>query len=435
MISAGEASGDAYGAALVEALDKLGAFDNRNLATQLVRELIQDQPNDLSAVAQLLSSSYGSKSAQSLTGSLLTHENLIDTLVADLDSELVDSKRLRLETIAAVGGKRLKEASVGVNVDSSKWGAVGIMESLFVAPKVYEGYQSAKSILRVSGPGVFVPIDYGFINIKLAKFAKSVGWKVLYFIPPGSWRRDKQGEDLPVVTDEIVTPFPWSAEILTKMGANTHYFGHPLAEMISSVPEATEREGIAILPGSRDHEVNRNMLVIAEALQGFTEPLKFAVASNFDRLELEKKWQKYGGGPAEFISGAHSVLKSSRAAIVCSGTATLEAALCECPTVVMYRVSLLMELEFRIRRPKFEYISLPNILLNEKLVPELLQHDASPERIRLEIENILEDGEARTKQLQGFSAIKNELTAGKVFERTAEMIVKLAGEIQSARKS
>jgi len=107
---------------------------------------------------------------------------------------------------------------------------------------------------------------------------------------------------------------------------------------------------------------------------------------------------------------------------VCSGTATLEAALCECPMVVVYRGTKIMEIEHRIRKPKFDYISLPNILLDRQLLPELIQHDAHPASIRDHLANIRE-GVGREAQLAGFRELNELLGPSECLERTANLLL------------
>lgn len=422
MLSAGEASGDAYGFQIVKALEEAGVFSTQALAQDLVNEMLDEHDGDFGRVVRDLRHIYGSQAT------VRTVPDVIETLVSEIEAGTIDKVRLLQESLVAIGGRRLKEAGAGLVSDSSKWGAVGIIESLFVAPKVYEGYQSIMSVLKTGTPGLFIPIDFGYLNIKLARNAKKLGWKVLYFVPPGSWRKNKQGADLPQITDAIVTPFPWSAEILRRMGANAYYFGHPLKEMVSMEAYDGPRDAVAVLPGSRLHEVSRNMDVIAEATQGLGVKLRFAVASNLDIDEVRQKWESFGGSEAEFERNTYRVLKSSKAAIVCSGTATLEAALCECPLVVVYRVSKLMELEFRIRRPKFDFISLPNILLDRAVVPELIQYDASPERIRAELVNLLEEGPGREEQVNAFKGLNSLLGDGQCFKSTAQVALGLIKE-------
>lgn len=342
------------------------------------------------------------------------------------------SRSIEEPRFEGVAGKKLWRSRVEVVADSSNWGALGIVEAIKVGPRVIVGFNAAKRAIRRGKPGLFVPIDYGFFNIRLCKVAKAAGWKVLYFIPPGSWRRDKQGADLPTLTDVVVTPFSWSADLLNNMGADARWFGHPLKQMILQAPTkfafgAEPRDSIAILPGSRSHEIQHNLQPIAAALALDPElqmPVEFALATTADPDVLEGYWREYAPlrvNDLAFADNTYGILRRGRAGIICSGTATLEAALCGCPCVVVYRGGKLMELEYRIRKPKFDYISLPNILLNSAVVPELIQWDATPQRIRTELDDLLGDTPTRQRQLDAFKELSEILGASDALTKTAEL--------------
>jgi lipid-A-disaccharide synthase len=359
-----------------------------------------------------------------LASGMRTRQELLDHISARLTT---DSLRNNVY-LQAIGGKRLREQGAEMVADSSTWGAVGIVQSARVSPRVIAGYTRAKREIKRGRPGLFIPIDFGFINIKLALFARSNGWKVLYFIPPGSWRKNKQGADLPMATDAIVTPFPWSAEILNKMGANAHYFGHPLKEMVAQTPDANERSGIAVLPGSRAHEIESNVAVIALAIKDMPGPVRIALAPTADERFVKNFWTKWSDDEPVIVHSAAEALKASRSAVVCSGTATLEAALCGCPCVVMYRGDWVMEIEFRVRKPKFDYISLPNILLDRPLLKELLRQDATPEAVRTELESLHADGQRRSEVLAAFRKLSDSLGDTDCLERTAELAKSMLAE-------
>lgn len=348
-----------------------------------------------------------------------------DAYVAALASRL-QGPDVRMQGIIGARGEAEGVEKVASNRD---WGAIGIVECLRVAPLIRKGYYQGLAALAQGTPGICVVVDFGYMNIRLARRAKAMGWKVMYFSPPGSWRRHKQGEDLPSVSDEIVTPFSWSADILKGMGASVHWFGHPLKQMVAQadVPEG-ERDGLAILPGSRLHEIENNIPAIAQALKDYDGPIRLSQAPNVSEAELMALWGRFSDKVALAETSLYSLLKSSKAAIVCSGTATLESALCGCPTVVVYRGSKLMELEFRIRRPKFDYISLPNILLDRQVVSELIQWDATPESIWSEISVLLEDTLERQAQLADFDRLEEILGPADALDQTVDLIKKMAAE-------
>ena len=325
----------------------------------------------------------------------------------------------------AIGGRRLRASGTKIVADSSTWGAIGIWQSTLVGLRIVLHFHRIKRLLATGERGLFIPIDFGFMNIRLARHAKNHGWKVLYFVPPGSWRRDKQGADLPVITDAISTPFEWSAAILQEMGAHAYWFGHPIKQLLANTAEVARSSSIAVLPGSRNHEIDNNLPVIAQAVNSDVE---FALAPSVDLETFRAQWEKLNSSvKATFTVGdTAGVLRRARAAIVCSGTATLEAALCGTPMVVMYRASKAMELEakiIRFKRPKF--IALPNIVLDRPVVEELIQESATPDALRSELEKISQDGPDREAQLASFSELETLLGHDDAISQTAQLALQL----------
>jgi len=321
-----------------------------------------------------------------------------------------------------IGGPRSRRAGIQLLADSSAWGAVSITESLKKVPAVLGAFYAAKRALKKGSPGVFVPIDFGYMNIRLARHAKNNGWKVLYFVPPGSWRRDRQGKDLPAVTDAIVTPFSWSADVLNEMGARALWFGHPLLELIGDAP-AGNRSGIAVLPGSRTQELTELIPVFAEALRG--QSVTLALAPSTDAVVVAEQWKSIAGIEPRVVQGdAARVLRGSEYALVCSGTATLEAAICSTPMVVAYRVSKAVEREAKLIRFKLpKRISLPNILLDEDAVPELVHRDCTAEKIRAAMDEVRKNPDS---QREAFHRLQPILGGHQAITQAAELIRELA---------
>jgi lipid-A-disaccharide synthase len=342
--------------------------------------------------------------------------------------------------VQAAGGRRLAIAGASIVADSSHWGAIGIAESLRIAPTVMSGASAIKRELASGTPGLFIPIDFGFVNIRLCKHAKRHGWKVLYFMPPGSWRREKQGEDLPSLCDEIVTPFFWSAELLRKMGANAHCFGHPVKQLVKARETELHAQGkedrttLAVFPGSRNAEIARHLPVIARAISDEPHSAEFAVAPNFSSEALRALWKRLAPSRTSDVfteNDPYGVLLRARAAIVCSGTATLEAALCVCPHVVLYKVGRLVELQARIAGLAGKLIAQPNILLGRELVPELVQHKATAESLRMRLQSLMQESAERKNQIFGFMELNTLVGPADALTKTAE----LALEMMSATKT
>lgn len=335
----------------------------------------------------------------------------------------------------AVGGRGLRNAGAKMIADSSRWGAMGIVASAMVAPRVVGSILKLKRALSSGSPGLFIPIDFGFVNVRAARQAHQRGWKVLYFMPPGSWRRTMQGESLPAITDEVVTPFSWSEEILRGVGANVHWYGHPLKQIVyqdDSPYTGPESFQIAVLPGSRMHEVRAHIPLLARFADklGSAWTLEFVVARSIGRARLEEMWKsRYRGSARVLFSEIDpiTILKRSRAAVVCSGTATLQAALCHCPMVVIYKFNKIMELEARLLRIRPKFISMPNIILNRKVVPELIQYEATPKKLALEVLQLLDDSSERAAQLREFDYIDDELGGEDAITRTARLALGMMG--------
>ncbi|CAN5597759.1 hypothetical protein BH11ARM2_BH11ARM2_34740 [soil metagenome] len=434
-ISAGEASGDAYGAILAREIahgfNDRAAFEADLLASVnlLTPSSSRKGPVEYEERRALGRAAAWNELREGTEGKPNTTRG-DDIFIEDCWKLLPQARRSVLD-LAATGGPRLASEGARIVVRSDRWGAVGVVHSLAVVPKVLRGARRAKRELASGGPGLFIPIDFGYVNIRLARYAKRLGWKVLYFVPPGSWRRDRQGKDLPEITDAIVTPFPWSAEILCKMGADARFFGHPIKQTFrEAVQGEVERGGgIAVLPGSRDAEIAANLPVLEAALHGFRGAIEFALAPGTDPDALLSRWS--GANATATVGETQKVLLRARAAIVCSGTATLEAVLARTPCTVMYQGTPQLRAEEKMltrlglwRRPRF--VSLPNILMESEIVHERLD-PVDPAAVRQDIDALLEDGRARNDQLNAFEELIEMLGPDDALTQTAVLAREMAG--------
>lgn len=337
--------------------------------------------------------------------------------------------------IFGLGSKHMADAGAVLLHDIKDWAALGIYQSLKVVPKIFAQYNKTKKWIKKNKPDLVVAVDFGFVNVKLLRNAKLFGCKTLYFMPPGAWRKNKQGSDLKDISDVIATPFEWSEKILKQMGANVLWVGHPIKQLARKF-ETEKRIFFVIMPGSRRHEYQNNLPVMAKAVnllfekeQGLKNDMLCFVmiaSSTANVHELQKLWSQYSKvqiSVEQFPS--FQFLKNGVVSLVCSGTATLESAVCKTPMVVVYRGDKIMELEYRIRKPKFDFIALPSILLGKKVVPELIQWDAIPERIAEEIGKLLSDSPERRSQMQDFEELEQVLGPDDSFTRTAKIALDL----------
>lgn len=351
-----------------------------------------------------------------------------DMVGAELLSEM--RKLGFAEPAAAVGGKKLRAAGAEIIADSSKWGAIGIVQAAKVYPVVKAEHVRVKRRLNQQPPKLCVPIDFGYYNLHLCRDVRKVGSQILYFMPPGSWRRGRQGKDLPILADRIATPFKWSADILNQMGGNAEWVGHPAKQLAARYSEGT-RDTVALMPGSRAQEIRLNLPVMAKAANAIDENLtiEIVVAPTTTKAAVESIWRSHSDRKITLTEDtSYATLKRSRAAIVCSGTATLEAAICRTPMVVIFNISPLMIAEYYIVRPKFKFLALPSILLDRAVVPELLGRAGRPDNVARHVNGLIAEGPERTAQLAAFDEVDEVLGPDTAITRTAEIAMSMLGE-------
>lgn len=329
-----------------------------------------------------------------------------------------------------VGGARMREVGVHLIADSRTWGAIGVVQALKKAPSVFRAFQRVKRAIESLQPELIVPIDFGAFNIPLCRWAKQRGYRVVYYIPPGSWRRERQGTDLPKVADWVLTPFPWSAEMLRGMGAQSVRIVHPLlrlakpsetkAAFCERVGITPDRPIVALLPGSRHHEVFAHTPLFARLADKVTEQMPEAqfvlsVAPTFTLDTIHSLWSQgsWQWVPTE-TRPVWDLLAHADCAVVCSGTATLESALLGTPMLIVYRGSPLMNLEYRLRRRKLalRMIGLPNLIMEQMGVPEFIQEQATPSNLLPPLLELLRRGNLYHKQREMFQQIRHILGEG-----------------------
>jgi lipid-A-disaccharide synthase len=359
--------------------------------------------------------------------------------------------------IWGLGGSRMRAAGVEVVQDIHGWATIGIVQSLRVAPRLrFRVYPRLLAQLQSRKPSVVVPVDFGAFNVPVARWCKAHGLKVLYFLPPGSWRKSGPlPTNLAAVTDHIATQFPWSAERLRQAGAKADFVGHPLLDIVNpstnrdrfmaALGLSADRPVIAMLPGSREGELAHNSPAMADAarlLSSRMPSIQFVVAlagsepsvmrglegvpTSF--AELAQETGPDGARRAAIVrSMTHDALAHSDAGIVCSGTATLEAAILGMPMVIIYRGSGLMRVEYAIRRiSRIEHVGLPNIIAGQRIVPELIADAATPDAMAASVLRFLEDPEYAAGTRRALREVRASLGDPGACSRTARLAVELA---------
>jgi lipid-A-disaccharide synthase len=333
----------------------------------------------------------------------------------------------------------MRRAGVDLYLDSANWSVVGMYEGLKKSLFLWRRLLAIRRELREHRPDALVLIDYGFFNCRLAQAANRMGIRTLYYFPPRSWSRNPAGAArIADCVDAIATPFPWSAQALSGRHASVEWVGHPMQDVVKAGP-APQPAGmspvVALAPGSREQEIRHVLPVMARAAALVKECLPgarflVAVAPEVSPARIHAAMRRVGI-QANLLHGMdYDALGNAHAAIVTSGTATLELALLRVPMVVIYRVDPLTLMQYHcvqaLRRP-IRFMAMPNILANRRIVPELRQHHANPRAVARITLRLLTDTDLAGKMRQDLAAISNLLGPGGAAEKTARIVLSLAG--------
>ena len=320
--------------------------------------------------------------------------------------------------IEGVGGENLKNAGVKLFSDQKKMGAVGLSLKI-VTDHFLLGKRIVDYLTKEYRPDLVLLIDYGVFNLNISKFLKRAGIKTLYYIPPQVWASRKwRINTIKKNIDEVLCIFPFEKTMYESYGIKTHYCGHPL---VSQLPEKVDKDKflekhgfdknkklVAIFPGSREFELKFLMKVFVKTAQNLQKnhpDLQFCIshAPNLSNSVYDKYLQK-----TDFpvIKGENQALLSvSDALILASGTVALEACLYQTPMIIAYRGPWLFYLIYLIVRC-IKRVSLPNIIADKLIVPEIIQGDVNVSKISYEIEKLLYDNDYRRQNIKDLGDVK-----------------------------
>jgi len=343
-------------------------------------------------------------------------------------------KALKAEDDNAVfrffGGNKMQDEGGQLVKHYADMAFMGFTEVLLNLRTIYKNLAACKKDLTDWKPEVLILIDFPGFNLKIAEFAKANGIKVCYYISPKVWAwNQKRVLKIKKVVDHMFCILPFEVDFYKEWGMKVDYVGNPLLdEKAQFVPDANfkavndfnDKKIIALLPGSRKQEIERllpEMLSITEIYPDFE--FAIAAAPTFSETYYQ---QFIGAKKVKLLFGStYNLLHNAHAAIVASGTATLETALFKVPQVVVYKGGAISIAIARML-VKIKFISLVNLIVNKKIVTELIQEDCNPEKINRELKNIIE-GEGRLAMLNGYNELLNLMGSPGASEKTAKLII------------
>jgi lipid-A-disaccharide synthase len=360
---------------------------------------------------------------------------------ADLHASRVleELRRLRPALGAfGVGGPLLRAAGLEVLYGAEELSVMGFAEVLPRIPRILAILRGVREAAASRRPRAALLVDSPDFNLRLARHLKRLGVKVVYYVSPMVWAwRPGRARKVAGLVDRMLCILPFEESFYQGTGVQARFVGHPLADRPQAEAPAFYRAElglaggrttVALLPGSRPAELARifpAMLDAAERIRSRHPDVQFVVpvASTLSEEAVRPFLARHATLDVKLVPGhAEEAVGASDAALVKSGTSTLEAALMQRPMVVVYRVSwisyLLAKLLVRIA-----HFALVNILAGRRLVPELLQREASPQRMAEEVEKLLADPRAREEQRAGLAEVRRSLGEPGAARRVAEEIL------------
>ena len=311
---------------------------------------------------------------------------------------------------------------------------MGFVEVAVNLRKVLGNIAQAKKDLIDYQPDAVILVDYPGFNLRMAKFAHERGLKVFYYISPQVWAwKRRRVHKIKASVDKMLVILPFEEEFYKRYGVDVTYVGNPLLDELAKFGTANrsiflrrnslgeKREIIALLPGSRKQEIKRVLPVMLKAVPHFPE-YQFVVAGV---SSIEKDLYKSVIGNADVFlveNQTYELLQNSSAALVTSGTATLETALFSVPEVVCYKAT---DLSYRLAKwmIKVKFISLVNLVMGKEVVKELIQGDLNEDNVVKELDALLHNGRRQRQLLEDYEELKGRLGNAGASEKAAEVIL------------
>lgn len=334
------------------------------------------------------------------------------------------------------GGPRMKTIAAGQFHDwIANAGVLGLWEVIRNYGYFREKFRETLSEIEKSKPDAVVLIDYPGFNLRLARALRSrmAAHKIIYYISPQVWAWNRgRTKKMARFLDLMLCIFPFEADLYNQSGLRTVFVGHPMIERLRACKIDIERDPnlIALFPGSRSREVRKIFPILTETahkLRRRKPNLRFEVAAASDELaqEMEEILDRQSQDRQSLgikTGEAATIMQRACAGIVASGSATLEAAYFRLPFVLIYKVAWPTYLAARLV-VNVKYLGMPNVLADEEVVPEFIQHRARPGVIAQAVARLMDDHAARESMISEFDAIVAKLGEGGASTKAAQAIV------------
>ena len=348
--------------------------------------------------------------------------------------------------LLGMGGSHMRTAGVDIVYDIADIGVMGFVEIVWNLPKFFRLRDYLSKVMDVRRPDVVLLIDYGGFNMALASVAKKKNIPVVYYICPKAWVWGKwRAKAIAGWVEKVAAIFPFEAEIYREAGASVEFVGHPLLDIVHpSMDRAaayryfgadSQRPLLLLLPGSRYQEVEsllELMLASARKVQQQIPDCQFflPVAPTIP-LERIESVVKASGVPIVFTrNSTYNLMQIADCAIAASGTVTLEAALMELPSVIVYRVKTATYWLIRLVAD-VSHVGLPNIVTGRRILPELIQNEATAANVSQAALRLMQDSAVRKQVKADLQEVRVKLGGSGAVLRVAKIVMDVAARRKS----
>lgn len=326
---------------------------------------------------------------------------------------------------SGLGGSNLSGAGVNVLFDLEDYSVMGFAEIISSLNRFRNLRNEMKSLIISENPDALLLVDYPGFNIPLAQWAKKKGFKVIYYISPQLWAWGKRRvRKIRNSVDLMITLFEFEVEFYNRHGVRAVCAGHPLVDAIPETADSKPEGDLAFLPGSREQEVASLLDPMLDAYsilrsRGIVRNASVAMTESVPSRLYDRAGNTEG---VTLVNSISASLQSASAAVVCSGTATLETALWGIPFIITYRTSRLTYFLAKLLVRGVDRIGMANIVSGKDVAPEIIQNNVTPKAIADRIIPLLSESEIRLKSLSDIESVRKALGEHGAAERAARLL-------------
>lgn len=340
----------------------------------------------------------------------------------------------RSATIRCWGGDKMEAAGAVVVKHYRDLAFMGFTEVVKNLPTILKNISFCKKDILTYQPDTLILIDYPGFNLRIAKWARQQGLKIVYYISPQVWAwKESRVNTIKECVDKMLVILPFEKEFYKKWNFEVEYVGHPLVEVVDdfmktgignreSAINSNGKEIIALLPGSRKQEILKKLPIMLEVSKQFPQ-YRFIVAKapGLDENFYNELLAPYKN-VSSVLNQTYTLLSVSKAALVTSGTATLETALFAVPEIICYKGNP-VSYQIAKRLIKIKFIGLVNLIMGKEVVKELIQDELTVEKIKTELDKLLTDPEKKAQLQSDYKKLKEILSEGGHASANAARIV------------